>query len=74
MSDTVTVPRARWDALEALALAVTAFALPMSRADTASGWRLLPHEADDVLAAWRDVIAAPVTPPQPRLFDLADVA
>ena len=72
MSDTVTVPRARWDALEALALAVTAFALPMSRADTASGWRLLPHEADDVLAAWRDVVATETR--QPRLFDVESEA
>ena len=44
MSDTVTVPRARWDALEALALAVTASA----SADTASAWK---HGYRDALAS-----------------------
>ena len=74
MNDLITVYRARWDALEALALAVGMFALPMGRADTSGGWRLLPQECDDVLAAWGQVLAAPHAAPQPALFDLESEA
>lgn len=66
MSDLITVYRARWDALEQLALEVGAFAVAMP-ADF-QGVTLLPHEARAVYLAWRAVLEAPHVQPQPRLF------
>jgi hypothetical protein len=67
MSDTITVYRERWDALEALAQAVGEFAVGMP-ADPANGYHLLPTEARAVYAAWRATLRAPHVQPQPRLF------
>lgn len=74
MPNTVTVYRARWDALEALALIVGEFALSMKAANTSDGYRLLPTECEAVLDAWGHVLTAPHVAPQPRLFDLESEA
>lgn len=73
MNDLITVYRARWDALEQLALEVGTFAVAMP-ADPSGGYALLPHEVRAVYAAWQAVLKAPHVAPQPRLFDDREVA
>lgn len=68
----ITVHRARWDALEALALAVGEFAVTLP-ADFENA-TLLPHEARAVYEAWRAVLRAPHVAPQPRLFSESERA
>ena len=67
MTDLITVYRARWNALEQLALTVQAFALAMP-VDLSDGFKLTPHEARELRAAWQAVVQAPHVAPQPRLF------
>ena len=73
MTDTITVYRARWNALEQLALTVQAFALAMP-VDVSGGFTLTAHEARELRAAWQGVLQAPHVAPQPRLFSENEAA
>lgn len=73
MNDLITVYRARWNALEQLALEVGTFAVAMP-ADLSGGYALLPHEARAVYEAWQAVLKSPHVAPQPRLISIEEVA
>ena len=73
MTDLITVYRARWNALEQLALTVQVFALAMP-VDLSSGFALTAHEARELRAAWQAVVQAPHVAPQPRLFGESEAA
>ena len=73
MTDLITVYRARWNALEQLALTVQAFALAMP-VDVSGGFTLTAHEARELRAAWQGVLQAPHVAPQPRLFSENEAA
>jgi hypothetical protein len=57
MSDLITVYRARWNALEQLALTVQVFAMAMP-VDVSDGFKLTSHEAKELREAWRAVVYA----------------
>ena len=73
MNDLVTVYRARHDALEQFALTAQPMIMAMPL-DLSDGFKLTPHEARELRAAWQAVVLSPNVAPQPRLFRTEEVA